>query len=109
VLRIGPELVFGRFWKESGIQEVVQSLLEARAERWREDYLIPETQALDLHHLYLRTPIRPGGQTPPSAAAERASGKASFVRYGPAKPRRSVGSVACERRGSSCNSCGKLK
>ena len=30
VLRIGPELVFGRLWKESGIQEVVQSLLEAR-------------------------------------------------------------------------------
>jgi hypothetical protein len=22
------------------------------AERWREDYLIPETEALDLHHLY---------------------------------------------------------
>ena len=78
VLRIGPELVFGRLWKESGIQQVVQSLLEARryefdveraiyltvlhrlfasgsdraAERWREDYLIPGTQALDLHHLY---------------------------------------------------------
>jgi hypothetical protein len=30
VLRIGPELVFGRLWKESGIQQVVQSLLEAR-------------------------------------------------------------------------------
>jgi len=30
VLRIGPELVFGRLWKESGIQEVVQSLLQAR-------------------------------------------------------------------------------
>ena len=30
VLRIGPELVFGRLWKESGIQEVVQSLLRAR-------------------------------------------------------------------------------
>jgi hypothetical protein len=25
-IRIGPELVFGRLWKESGIQEVVQSL-----------------------------------------------------------------------------------
>jgi hypothetical protein len=30
VLRIGPELIFGRLWKESGIQEAVQSLLEAR-------------------------------------------------------------------------------
>ena len=78
VLRIGPELVFGRLWKECGIQEVIQSRLEARryefdveraiylsvlhrlfasgsdraAERWREDYLIPGTEALDLHHLY---------------------------------------------------------
>jgi transposase len=78
VLRIGPELVFGRLWKESGIQEVVQSLLQARryefdverasyltvlhrlfasgsdraAERWRENYLIPGTEALNLHHLY---------------------------------------------------------
>jgi transposase len=78
VLRIGPDLVFGRLWKESGIQEVIQSLLEARryefdleravyltvlhrlfasgsdraAERWREDYLIPGTEALNLHHLY---------------------------------------------------------
>ena len=30
VLRIGPERVFGRLWKESGIQQVVQSLLHAR-------------------------------------------------------------------------------
>jgi hypothetical protein len=76
VLPIGPELVFGRLWKESGVQEVVQSLLQARrydfdveraiyltvlhrlfasgsdraAERWREDYLIPGTEALNLHH-----------------------------------------------------------
>jgi hypothetical protein len=73
VLRIGPELVFGRLCKESGIQEVIESLLEARryefdveraiyltmlhrlfasgsdraAERWREDYLIPETEAFE--------------------------------------------------------------
>jgi hypothetical protein len=93
VLRIGPELVFGRLWKESGIQEVVQSLLHARryefdveraiyltvlhrlfasgsdraAERWRENYLIPGTEALDLHHLYramafLGQEIDPKGQ-----------------------------------------------
>ena len=78
VQRIGPDLVFGRLWKECGIQEVIESLLQTRrydfdveravyltvlhrlfasgsdraAERWREDYLIPGTEALDLHHLY---------------------------------------------------------
>src|SRR6516164_8593448 len=78
VQRIGPDLVFGRLWEECGMPEVIQSLLKARrydfdveravyltvlhrlfasgsdraAERWREDYLIPETEALDLHHLY---------------------------------------------------------
>jgi hypothetical protein len=78
IQRIGPDLVFGRLWKECGIQEVIQSLLQTRrydfdveraiyltvlhrlfasgsdraAERWREDYLIPGTEALDLHHLY---------------------------------------------------------
>ena len=93
VRRIGPELVFGRLWKESGIQEVIGSLLEARrydfdveraiyltvlhrlfasgsdraAERWRENYLIPGTEALDLHHLYramafLGQQIEPKGQ-----------------------------------------------
>jgi hypothetical protein len=30
VFRIGPELVFGRLWQESGIQQVVQSLLASR-------------------------------------------------------------------------------
>src|ERR1700747_763465 len=78
VQRIGPDLVFGRLWKECGIQEVIESLSGARrydfdverasylpvflrlfasgsdraAERWREAYLIPGTEALDLHHLY---------------------------------------------------------
>jgi hypothetical protein len=78
VQRIGPDLVFGRLWKECGIQEVIESLLGARrydfdveraiyltvlhrlfasgsdraAERWREDYLIPGTETLELHHLY---------------------------------------------------------
>jgi hypothetical protein len=94
-LRIGPDLVFGRLWKESGIEEVIQSLLGARrydfdveraiyltvlhrlfaggsdraAERWRENYLIPGTEGLDLHHLYramafLGEPIEPNGQKP---------------------------------------------
>ena len=30
VQRIGPDLVFGRVWKECGIQEIIQSLLQAR-------------------------------------------------------------------------------
>ena len=30
VQRIGPDLIFGRLWKECGIQEVIQSLLQAR-------------------------------------------------------------------------------
>jgi len=78
IRRIGPDLVFARLWKESGIQEVLRSVLKARqyefdveraiyltvlhrlfasgsdraAERWREDYLIPGTEGLELHHLY---------------------------------------------------------
>lgn len=93
VQRIGADLVFGRLWKECGIGEVIQSLLKARrydfdveraiyltvlhrlfasgsdraAERWREDYLILGTEALDLHHLYramafLGQEIEPKGQ-----------------------------------------------
>jgi hypothetical protein len=76
--RIGPDLVFARLWKESGIPEVLRLVLKARhyefdleraiyltvlhrlfgggsdraAERWREDYLIPGTEGLELHHLY---------------------------------------------------------
>jgi hypothetical protein len=30
VQRIGPDLVFGRLWKECAIQEVIQSLLQTR-------------------------------------------------------------------------------
>jgi hypothetical protein len=30
VLRIGPDLVFGRLWKESGIRELIESSLQAR-------------------------------------------------------------------------------
>jgi hypothetical protein len=78
IRRIGPDLVFARLWKESGIAEILRSVLKARqyefdveraiyltvlhrlfasgsdraAERWREDYLIPGTEGLELHHLY---------------------------------------------------------
>jgi transposase len=78
VRRIGADLVFGRLWNEIGIPEILHSILKARryefdveraiylsvlhrlfasgsdraAERWREDYLIPGTGGLELHHLY---------------------------------------------------------
>jgi hypothetical protein len=78
VLRLGADLVFGRLWQESGIAVVLHSLLKSRrfefdveraiyltvlhrlfasgsdraAERWRENYLIPGTEALELHQLY---------------------------------------------------------
>jgi transposase len=76
--RIGPDLVFGRLWKELGIQAELQGLLEQRryefdveraiyltvlhrlfvsgsdraAEKWRRGYRIPGTESLELHHLY---------------------------------------------------------
>src|ERR1700681_3325599 len=72
VRRIGPDLVFARLWKESGIPEALRSTLKDRryefdveraiyltvlhrlfatgsdraAERWRENYLIPGTEGL---------------------------------------------------------------
>jgi transposase len=78
IRRIGPDLVFARLWKESGMADVLRSILKERyyefdvegaiyltvlhrlfasgsdraAERWREDYLIPGTEGLELHHLY---------------------------------------------------------
>jgi hypothetical protein len=78
VRRIGPDLVFGRLWQESGLPEALRALLKGRrfefdveraiyltvlhrllasgsdrsAERWREDYLIPGSEGLELHHLY---------------------------------------------------------
>jgi len=78
VRRIGPDLVFGRLWEQSGIQEVLRQMLAERryefdveraiylttlhrlfasgsdraAERWREDYRIAGTEELSLHHLY---------------------------------------------------------
>ena len=76
--RIGPDLVFSRIWKQSGIAAILERLLENRrfgfdveraiyltvlhrlfvsgsdraAERWRESYRIPGTEGLALHQLY---------------------------------------------------------
>ena len=76
--KIGPDLVFGRLWTETGIAQALNDQLAGRryefaveraicltvlhrlfvsgsgqaAERWREDYRIPGVEELDLHHLY---------------------------------------------------------
>jgi hypothetical protein len=76
--KIGPDLVFGRLWQATGIEQVLTELLQKRhfefpveravyltvlhrlfesgsdraAERWRRDVGIPGTEELELHHLY---------------------------------------------------------
>lgn len=78
VQRIGPDLVFGRLWQSLQLPAILRRALESRrfefdveraiyltvihrlfasgsdraAERWREAYRLPGTEALDLHHLY---------------------------------------------------------
>ena len=78
VRKIGPDLVFGRLWEQTGIAAVLAELLAGRryefdveravyltvlhrlfasgsdraAERWREAYHPPGAAALELHHLY---------------------------------------------------------
>ena len=77
-LRIGPDRVFGRLWREMGIPQVIRHLLGDRkfefeveraifltvlhrlfspgsdraAEVWRENYDIVGAEGLELHHLY---------------------------------------------------------
>ena len=76
--RIGPALVFGRLWEETGCRRTIEDLAASRkhgfsleravfltvlhrlfsggsdraADRWREDYAINGVEGLDLHHLY---------------------------------------------------------
>ena len=78
VQRVGPDLVFGRLWESVQLGTIVRRALESRrfefdveravyltvlhrmfasgsdraAERWRQAYRLPGTEALDLHHLY---------------------------------------------------------
>jgi hypothetical protein len=78
VRRIGPAWVFERLWAETGCRAVIEDVAKERkhgfaleraifltvlhrlmgggsdlaADRWREDYRIAGTEALDLHHLY---------------------------------------------------------
>lgn len=75
---IGPAILFGRLWRELGIDRIIERLLEGRkyqfsleraifltvlhrlfdpgsdrsAERWRKDYRIEGTEGIELHHLY---------------------------------------------------------
>lgn len=75
---IGPDLVFGRLWQAVGLDRVLNALLQDRnfgfpveravylavlhrlfesgsdraADKWRRDVRIPETESLELHHLY---------------------------------------------------------
>jgi transposase len=77
---LGPGLVFGRLWDQLGVPQVLSELLVDRkfgfaveraifltvlhrlmgssgrsdraAEKWREDYIIPGVQELELQHLY---------------------------------------------------------
>ncbi len=75
---IGPSLVFGKLWKDLGIDEAIQKLLHGRrhkfsieraifltvlhrlfkpgsdraAEKWKESYRIPGVESINLQHLY---------------------------------------------------------
>jgi len=76
--RIGPPLLFGRLWQATGCQGVIASLLADRAfefpveraifvtvlhrlmvsgsdrscEQWLQDYAVPDSASLQLHHFY---------------------------------------------------------
>ena len=76
--RIGPPLLFGRLWQETGIQAVLEDLLGSRGfefpveravftatlhrlmasgsdracEKWMQDYALPGSEGLALHHFY---------------------------------------------------------
>jgi hypothetical protein len=78
IQRVGPDLIFSRLWESLQLGAIIQRALESRryefdveraiyltvlhrlfasgsdraAERWRENYRLPGTEGLDLHHLY---------------------------------------------------------
>ena len=77
-IKIGPALIFGRLWEQTGIKEALHKLLQERkfefdveraifltvlhrlmssgsdrhCQRWKKDYAISGTEHLELHHLY---------------------------------------------------------
>jgi hypothetical protein len=102
IIKIGPELVFGRLWQDMGIAELISQLAGQRrygfdleraiyltvlhrlfvsgsdraAEAWKENYSIPGAEELALEHLYRRahsTPPAPTGREVP--ARERTAGE----------------------------------
>lgn len=78
IKKLGPDLVLGRLWQDTGIKRILQDLLKERqfefpveraiyltvlhrlfesgsdraAERWKRDIYLPDGEALQLHHLY---------------------------------------------------------
>ena len=76
--QLGPDLVFGRLWQTTGMQQAFNDLLQQRcfefpieravyltvlhrlfvsgsdraAERWMRDMVVPGAEGLELHHLY---------------------------------------------------------
>jgi len=78
IRQVGPDLVFGRLWRDLGIGKVLKELLQERrfefpleralyltvlhrlfdpgadraCDRWKRDVYVPGTEVLELHHLY---------------------------------------------------------
>ena len=78
VQRVGPDLVFARLWENLNLKAILNRALDSRrfefdveraiyltvmhrlfgsgsdraADRWRQNYRLPGTEALELHHLY---------------------------------------------------------
>ena len=126
--RIGTPLIFERLWRETGCQEVVESVLAERrfefpVERtifleilhrlvhpgsdrscygWKDAYLVPGAEDLDLHHAYramawLGEELAAGdqeGRTPFTPVAPRTSSRRSC----------SVDAGTCSRISSWCSS-----
>ncbi len=97
--KIGPPLLFGRLWRQIGIDRLLVDLLRDRkfqlaveravfltvlhrlmdpgsdraAEKWKQDYSIPGADELSLHHLYRAMAWlgEPLPKTQPSAAGAR--------------------------------------
>jgi hypothetical protein len=92
--RVGPPLLFGRLWEQTGCRAVIEELLRGRGfefaveravfatvlhrimvsgsdracERWLADYAVPGVEGLALHHLY-RAMAWLGEELPPEQQA----------------------------------------
>jgi len=118
--RIGPALVFERFWRQTGCRPVIERLLDGRrfefdieravfltvlhrlfapgsdraADKWRADYEIPECEAIRLHHLY-RAMAWLGEELPRDQQEDRTP-------FAPAAPRTGSRRV-CSPTGGTCS------